>query len=334
MNLHTMFSDAAAAADDTNAATDKSLTDATLPPNDHVYEEETEQEEEVEEKPELKEKVEQEVEQEEEESDGPEASSIYQDLNKHLGFEIEAPEGFDIDSLSTYVERVAAIAKAQGLETLKQRAPKSHAILEYELNGGNPDDLYIQNTPEILDIQEDDVSMQRAILSRDYQARGLGAEEIEMLLDNLQSNGNIYNAAVKVNQANASKRAEEIQTKIQTQAAFAKRVENIKMNKRLELQQAVSSGTVGNIKIPPSKREAFMQFLDSAVHLSGTVDQPELQLNLSIDTLDKLSLAYYAFVGGDLSQLAASNTRTLKLKAKAKSNSTSKPKSLQDLFNN
>lgn len=166
---------------------------------ENVAPQEVEEVEEIENEVEIEEtdtEFEDEVEEEGEEDDVEEVeepSSVAFEVAKTLGFELENDYEDSLEGITNFVRDISQNAAEEQLAGLFEQFPEVQQHLDYVLSGGESREFFQKQGQQIdynsIEVKENDVNMQRAILAQFLQNKGHDTEFIQDTIDTYEDSG-------------------------------------------------------------------------------------------------------------------------------------------------
>jgi len=116
------------------------------------------------------------VEDEHEEEDG-EPASVAAEVARTLGFELEGDYDDSLEGITNFVRDISQNAAEDQLQSLFEQFPEVQQHLDYVLAGGESREFFQKQGQQIdfnaLEVRDDDVNMQRAVLAQFLQTKGM-----------------------------------------------------------------------------------------------------------------------------------------------------------------
>ena len=165
---------------------------------------------------------------EETDSGDEERTSVAAEVARTLGFELEGDYDDSLEGITNFVRDISQNAAEDQLQSLFEQFPDVQQHLDYVLAGGESREFFQKQGQQVdfnaIEITEENVSMQRAVLAQYLQNKGHDTEFIQDTIDTYETSGKLYSNAEKAKQYLAQFQAEEQQMLLQeqqeAQAAF------------------------------------------------------------------------------------------------------------------
>ena len=256
---------------------------------EELQEEESNEEEEFEEDEDLEEDEEEEDDDEEVEREG---STVVSEILEKLGYDTEEEYDDTTEGLLAMTQDVGKQMAEDQLDGLFENFPLVKNHLEYVLNGGDSQDFMQAYDPNLdynkVELAEDDVRSQKAILSDYFTTKGHDKEFIDELLEDYQDNGKLLDKATAAK--NALAKSQETQRSQLVEQRKAQRAEETKQQQNFwnGVHETIeNSDEFAGVNVP--KRES------------------ELETKLAID--------YLMFKGFDLSKIVETKAKSKNAKS-------------------
>ena len=254
-----------------------------------------------------------------------EAPSVIDVLREKLGYEVQGQFSEDYDGVVQFTQSVAnEIAKEQ-LDTVFSQFPDVEEYLQFRYNGGDPKKYFQASAPVVdystLEIQEDDVSTQRAIVGEHLRRMNYTDEEIAETVQDyvdagiLQRNAELSLTKLRAYQQQEAKQlvAQQQQQAEQAQAEVQQQWTNI--------QQTIARGSLRGFNVPESDKSKFYAWMSEARDNQGRTQRMIDQQQMDLET--QLAMEYLLYKKFDLNKLVQSTAATKKaqnLKARLQNN--------------
>ena len=283
-----------------------------------------EDEEEEEEEPSSSEESEEEESEEETQS----SDDFYKEVADLHGIELEVDYG-DVDPLTPQgvALREQALAEAainSQMEFLAKQYPKEFKYLEHAANGGSVDDLIKPGYQDYskIELKEDDEEQHKKLLKDFYADKGIADNKIARLIEaDEDAEGGTYKAAQDVLKERIKTQTERESKQLKEQERLAEEQRKRDDNLRGNVNKIVTSGEVGNFKIPKADQDKFYEYVLQHVQ-RGNNGSYSFVVPIGDETIGTImQQAYFTYKGGDISKLVekkATQVSTQRLKAKVK----------------
>lgn len=231
--------------------------------------------------------------------------TLFDQLNKEFGFEIQESFNEDYDGIKTYVSKAGQELAKKEFEKLFEDFPEIADYIAHVENGGNPKDFYKSMSESFsmsnIEITDDNEDVQVSVIRQKLLSDGLDKEDVDEKIESYKSA-----ALLKKEAESALKilvKREELQKKAdREQYEQNQKLEQEKYNKQLEeITGVIKSGVLANVQVPEKDKQGFYNFLFQPVDKSG-ITQRDLALK-SMDTKQKLELEYILYKKLDIRNL-------------------------------
>lgn len=291
-----------------------SVPDEPAPePQPEVEEEIEEVEEEFEEESEYEESDDSE-EDEADFSDEDEAGEgIIFEIANTLGFELNNEYDETVDGLTNFVRDITQEAAEEQLNQLFEQYPEVQRHLDFLMSGGNSEDFVQAYNPQVdfgaIEIAEEDINTQRAVLANYFQAKGHDDEFIGEMLETLEANGKLFSksefARNELAQSQEQYRQEMFE---QQQAEFQRQMQESEQFWEDVANKIEQGNEFAGIRIPDRQKSKFFEYISEPVGPNG-----ETQRDLDYQESDidmKLAMDYLVFSGFKLDDIINTKART------------------------
>lgn len=271
--------------------------------------------------------------------------SIFDTFNKKLGIELPEDVSFEesTEGMVDYISHITQQEIKSYEQQLQEKYPNGWKALLYEAQGGNPKDLFStegNNAYNIETLDKDDEKAQREILQSYYKDKGLNENVVNALLDNLETEGTIYDEAKSALEKVKEDRMKQEEEIMKQQEEKVKQQQESDNQFLTSLSSIIDKGEINNFRIPNKQKDEFKQFVTQHIQYDG---KGGYQLGLPMDDEQKayaLQSAFMAFRKGDINDLVkrkADNEFVKRIKGGTKPQNTKKASnkdnmSLRDMF--
>tara|TARA_R110002020_G_scaffold325902_1_gene541638 strand:+ start:3266 stop:4354 length:1089 start_codon:yes stop_codon:yes gene_type:complete len=256
----------------------------------------------------------------EEEVEETEDTVVSEVLSK-LGYELEGEYADTADGLADMTKDVASQMADTRIDEVMDAFPLVKKHLEYVLNGGQSENFMQAHDPNLdynkLELAQDDVRSQKAILADYFTEKGHDKEFIKEMLNDYEDSGKLH---TKAEQAKSALGKVQTQKKEQM-LARQKEVLSHQNQKQQEFWNGVSdtiqsSKEFVGLQVPEREKSKFFNYLSQPVTQEGYTqrDIDHSEANMEV----KLAIDYLMYKGFNLKDI---------IKTKAKTQAT---KSLRD----
>lgn len=295
-------------------------------PAEVLIDDEKKPEEKPEEKPEVKAEDKPEDKPEAKPEDEGDEETIWDMANKITGSELvvdfgetdpETPEGVAIWE--------AAVRKEQSdltFDFIKENFPKASRALDYEMNGGNIEDMFVPGEPDFAEvkIEDDNADQQKAFLSQYYKWKNIPDARANKMIEIAEDEGNLAAEAKSALEERKTEQKGRIDNAQADAKAREKTLKDSDAKISAEVGTLVNKGHLNNFTVPQKERKEFNNFLLSHMQRDG---QGGHLIVIPVDPAklsDQAQMLYFGFKGGnlgDIIQREAETKTTRKFKSRA-----------------
>lgn len=260
-------------------------------------------------------KIEEESPEEDEDEDSEEGpGSVVNEVLEKLGFEIgdsnykDTPEG-----LANLTEDVAAQLADEKVDDMLGKFPLVKQHLEYVMNGGESQSFMQAYDPSLdyekIELQEEDVRSQKAILGDYFAVKGHDQEFIKEILEDYEDNGKLHNKAVQAKVALAKVQGQQREQLMSKQQEEVKEQQNnIKVYWEGVANTLETSKDFGGLSIPDREKGKFYSYLSAPVNNDGSTQRDLDHGKAPMET--KLAIDYLMYKGFNLEQIINTKATT------------------------
>lgn len=251
--------------------------------------------------------VEDEVEQDEE------PSSIALEVAKTLGFELENDYDDSVEGLTEFVRDMSQNTAEEQLAGLFEQFPEVQQHLDYVLAGGNSREFFQRQGQQIdfnsIEIDEQDLGTQRAVLAQFLQVKGHDSEFIQDAIDTYEQSGKLLSNAEKAKVHLAELQETEQKQMMEMQQQQYQQYQEEQENFWNDVAQTIDSGNeFAGVRIPDREKSRFFDYISQPVGNNGET-QRDLDYNQA-GTDIKLAIDYMLYSGFDLNGVIEKKART------------------------
>lgn len=209
-----------------------------------------------------------EAEEPKEEEEQPEPTLV-EELRQLIGFETEAgyedtPEGV----VQLVRDSSEALAKSQ-LDRLFSEFPLVQTLLEYQMNGGEPQRFLQSFFPQTdyahVELSEDALDVQERLLRDELVRQGYGETEIMEEIEEAKSNGRLFKKAERALDALRKNQKQAQDKLVQEQKSKAEQLEQERIQTQKEIKDKIKKSTeFRGIPLPEKDKAAFEDYLFKA----------------------------------------------------------------------
>tara|TARA_R100001440_G_scaffold7949_2_gene15384 strand:+ start:2144 stop:3286 length:1143 start_codon:yes stop_codon:yes gene_type:complete len=246
------------------------------------------------------------------EEDGIEETVITEVLN-NLGYELEGDYADTVEGLTQMTQDVAQTMAEDQLDNLFEQFPEIQKHLEYVLNGGESTQFYNMgnrmSSISNAQVTEDNVMMQRAVLTEYFRVKGHDDEFISELLTDYEVGDKLYGKAVKAKDALLKyEQAQQAQTLEQQKAQ--------QMQTREEAQSFWSDVNTtiqdarefSGIVVQQRDKKKFFDYVSQPVDQYGNTQRDLDHESAEMDV--RLAIDYLMFKGFKLEDMIKAKAKT------------------------
>lgn len=256
---------------------------------------------------------EEEYDNEDDEDDEDYDESVVTQVAKTLGFELNDEYEDSVEGMTEFVRDVTQSAAEEQLQNLFSQFPEVQQHLDYVLNGGNSREFFQRQGSQIdfnsLEIQEDNVNMQRAIVAQYMQSKGLDNETIQDTLDTYEDSGRLMSNATRAKKHLADMQKQEEQQMIELQKQQYQQQQQELQEFWGEVADTIESGNeFAGIRIPDREKSNFFSYISEPVGPNGETQRDLDYSDAGVDV--KLAIDYMMYSGFDLEGIIDKKART------------------------
>lgn len=261
---------------------------------------------------EFEDEVEEEVEEDDvEEVDEP--SSVAFEVAKTLGFELENDYEDSLEGLTNFVRDISQNAAEEQLAGLFEQFPEVQQHLDYVLSGGDSREFFQRQGQQIdyssIEVKENDVNMQRAILAQFLQTKGHDTEFIQDTIDTYEDSGRLFSNAEKAKQHLVKFQQEEQQQLMEQQRQAYQQQQEEQQQFWSEVADTIESGNeFAGVRIPDREKSNFFDYISQPVGKNGETQRDLDYQEAGTDI--KLAIDYMLYSGFDLNGIIEKKAKT------------------------
>ena len=231
-----------------------------------------------------------------------------------LGFDTEGAKYDDTpEGLANLTEDVATQLAEEKMESTLSKFPLVKEHLDYVLNGGESQKFMQAYDPSLdyskIEVKEDDVRSQKAILGDYFTVKGHDQEFIKELLEDYEDTGKLHNKAMQAKDALA-----KVQVKQREDMVVSQR-ETVEGQQK-ELRQywegvadtLEKSKDFAGLSIPEREKGKFYSYLSSPINKDGHTQRDLDHSNAQME--QKLAIDYLMYKGFNLEQIINTKAKT------------------------
>jgi len=250
--------------------------------------------------------------EEPEEAEETEDTVVSEVLSK-LGYELEGEYADTSEGLAEMTKDVASQMADDRIDEVLEAFPLVKKHLEYVLNGGESDNFMQAHDPNLdynkIELAEDDVRSQKAILSDYFAEKGHDKEFIKEMLNDYEDSGKLHTKAEQAKNALGKVQSKRREQMIEQQ----KQEVHAQQQKQQEFWNGVSetiqnSQEFAGLQVPEKEKSKFFNYLSKPVtnegHTQRDVDHSEANMEV------KLAIDYLMYKGFNLKDIIKTKAKT------------------------
>jgi hypothetical protein len=250
--------------------------------------------------------------EDEHEEDG-EPASVAAEVARTLGFELEGDYDDSLEGITNFVRDISQNTAEDQLQSLFEQFPEVQQHLDYVLAGGESREFFQKQGQQIdfnsLEVRDDDVNMQRAILAQFLQTKGHDTEFIQDTIDTYEDSGKLLANAQRAKSHLAKFQEEEQQLLMQTQQQQYEEQQEQQQQFWGEVADQIESGNeFAGVKIPDREKSNFFDYISQPVGDSGETQRDLDYQEAGTDV--KLAIDYMLYSGFDLNGVIEKKAKT------------------------
>lgn len=248
---------------------------------------------------------------EEDNEEGP--SSIAFEVAKTLGFDLEDDYEDSVEGLTNFVRDLSQNTAEEQLANLFAEFPEVQQHLDYVLAGGDSREFFQRQGQQIdfnsIEIDEQDLNTQRAVLAQFLQVKGHDTEFIQDAIDTYQESGKLYSNAEKAKVQLAQMQEAEQQQMMEYQQQQYQQHQEQQQQFWNEVAQTIDSGNeFAGVRIPDREKSGFFSYISQPVGENGETQRDLDYQQAGTDI--KLAIDYMLYSGFDLNGVIEKKART------------------------
>ena len=250
-------------------------------------------------------------EDEEEYEDQP--SSVAAEVARTLGFEIEGDYDDSLEGITNFVRDISQNAAEDQLQSLFEQFPEVQQHLDFVLAGGDSREFFQRQGQQVdfnaIEITEDNISMQRAVLAQYLQNKGHDTEFIQDTIDTYEASGKLYNNAEKAKHHLAQLQAQEQQMLMELQQQEYEAFQEEQNQFWNEVADTIETGNeFAGVRIPDREKSNFFDYISQPVGDNGETQRDLDYQEAGTDV--KLAIDYMLYSGFDLNGIIEKKAKT------------------------
>lgn len=246
------------------------------------------------------------------EADGIEDTVISEVLG-NLGYELEGDYADTVEGLTQMTQDVAQTMAEDQLDNLFEQFPEIQKHLEYVMNGGDSKQYYSMgtrmNSISGAQVTEDNVMMQRAVLTEYFRVKGHDDEFISELLTDYEVGDKLYGKAVKAKEALVKyEQSQQAQTLEQQKAAQAQQRQEAQSFWSEVNDTIQESREFSGIVVQQRDKKKFFDYVSQPVDKQGNTQRDLDHEGADMDV--RLAIDYLMFKGFKLEDMIKAKAKT------------------------
>tara|TARA_R110000744_G_scaffold367848_1_gene477462 strand:- start:145 stop:1266 length:1122 start_codon:yes stop_codon:yes gene_type:complete len=240
--------------------------------------------------------------------------SVISEVMEKLGYDVEGADYEDTpEGIAELTTDIASQIADDRIDEVMEAFPLVKQHLDYVLAGGDSQRFMEANDPNndysLLEINENDISTQKQLLSNYFATKGHDKEFIEEMVNDFEDTGKLYGKAEAAKTALANlqtaQRSQMVEEQRQQQAS--------KESKLTEFWNGVAdtiedSGEFAGISVPDRDKNEFFDYLSTPVTSEGYTQRDLDHRDADMDI--KLAIDYLMYKGFDLGGLVETKAKT------------------------
>tara|TARA_R110000765_G_scaffold30132_1_gene71418 strand:+ start:497 stop:1603 length:1107 start_codon:yes stop_codon:yes gene_type:complete len=291
------------------AASEKEIIDEL---EESSTEHEDEADDEVESKP-LKNK-----EAEDDTEDSSEPNTVVGDILEKLGYDTENEYDDTTDGLIKLTQDVGSQIAEDQLDQLFEKFPLVKNHLQYVLSGGDSQQFMKAYDPNNdyskMDVSEEDIASQRAVLSDYFKAKGHEDDFIQEILEDYKDSGKLFDKATRAQEALAKS-----QSATREKMLAGQKTQQVEDNKKQKefwngVYDTIENSTeFAGLTVPKREKSKFFNYISSPVTREGQTQRDLDHGNAEMEV--KLAIDYLMFKGFKLDDIIQTKAKTSNAKS-------------------
>ncbi len=246
------------------------------------------------------------------EEDGIEETVITEVLT-NLGYELEGDYADTVEGLTQMTQDVAQTMAEDQLDNLFEQFPEIQKHLEYVLNGGDSSQFYNMGNRmgsiTSAQVTEDNVMMQRAVLTEYFRVKGHDDDFISELLTDYEVGDKLYGKAVKAKDALLKyEQAQQAQT-LEQQKAQQQKTREEAQNFWSDVNSTIQDAReFSGIVVQQRDKKKFFDYVSQPVDQHGNTQRDIDHESADMDV--RLAIDYLMFKGFKLEDMIKAKAKT------------------------
>ena len=241
------------------------------------------------------------------------SDTVVGEVLEKLGYEGEQEYEDTADGLANMTKDIASQIADDRIDEVLEAFPLVKNHLQYVLSGGQSEDFMQAYDPNLdynkIELAEDDVRSQKAILSDYFTTKGHDSEFIKEMLEDYSDSGKLHTKAEAAKNALGKVQSQQQEHLVQNQKTSME--ENHRQQQ--EFWNGVSetiqnSSEFSGLQVPEKEKSKFFNWLSTPVSKEGYTQRDVDHTEASMET--KLAIDYLMYKGFNLEQIINSKAKT------------------------
>ena len=253
------------------------------------------------------------VEVQESSEDGEIDNTVIEEVLGNLGYELEGDYADTVEGLTQMTQDVAQTMAEDQLDNLFEQFPEIQQHLEFVLNGGDCSEFYSQsnrlNTVANVNITENNVNAQQAVLVEYFRVKGHDDAFIAELLEDYASTDKLFDKSVKAKEAllkyEQAQRSQQMENQKQAQAEQRQEAQNFWSSISDTIQE---SREFSGIVVQQRDKKKFFDYISQPVDNQGNTQRDLDHESAEMDV--RLAIDYLMFKGFKLEDMIKAKAKT------------------------
>ena len=252
------------------------------------------------------------------ENSDPESNTVVGDILEKLGYDTENEYDDTTDGLLQLTQDVGSQMAEDQLDQLFEKFPLVKDHLQYVLSGGDSQQFMKAYDPNNdyskMDVSEEDIASQRAVLSDYFKAKGHEDDFIQEILEDYKDSGKLFDKATRAQEALAKSQGETREKMLQGQKT--QQVENNKKQKEFwngVYDTIENSNEFAGLTVPKREKSKFFNYISNPVTREGQTQRDLDHGNAEMEV--KLAIDYLMFKGFKLDDIIQTKAKTSNAKS-------------------
>ena len=244
--------------------------------------------------------------------------SVVGQIISSLGYEVEEEYDDTTEGLLKLTQDVGTKMAEDQLDQLFEKFPLVKNHLEYVLNGGESQEFMQAYDPQLdynkIDIAEDDVRSQKAILSDYFVSKGHDQNFIKELIDDYEDTGKLFQKSQAAKSSLAQAQGHQRQQLLAQQKEQQAKAQEEQIQFWNGVYDTIENSTeFAGIAVPKKDKAKFFDYVSKPVNQNGMTQRDLDHSNADMDV--KLAIDYLMYKGFDLGNLIEKKAKTTATKS-------------------